>query len=342
MLKFFNYFRLTWRLAWDRRVNFWLKLFLLLLPLAYSAVPLPDDILPVIGLLDDFVFLGLCILVFVALCPLAIVTEHQQAINGMGGNAVTNLDVYRYPTEQRDLAVGFVVALIILTVFGWLAGLIGLGLFRLGYVSSRMMRGRALSSAVQVTERQLPNLYRSLQAAQGHLPPVAVELFVAQNPSMNAYTYGYSEPYVVILTSGLVERLDETEIQAIIGHELGHIYFGHVRFTNLMNGLGSVIGWLFYRWRRDCEYSADSIALLASGGNLEPVVSSFLKLSSGLANISVDLKSFLEQADGAEGSAAIAELSSTHPFINNRIKNLIKQREAISGKALVLSEKTAS
>jgi len=330
MVKFFNYFRLLWRLAWDRRVNLWLKLFLLLLPVAYTAVPLPDDILPVVGLLDDFVFFGLCAVIFVALCPLTVVDEHRQAINGTGEAAAVNLDAYRYPTEQRSLAIGFVIALVILVVIGWLAGLIGMALFGLGYLSSRLMRGRALSNAVQVTERQLPNLYRSLQVAQGYLPPVTVELFITQNPSMNAFTYGYSEPYNIILTSGLVERLNEAEIQAVIGHELGHIYFGHVRLTNLMSGLGSVVGWLFYRWRRDCEYSADSIALLASGGNLEPVVSSFLKLSSGLANVDVDLKSFLEQADGATGSAAgMAELASTHPFINNRIKNLIKQKEAL-------------
>ena len=70
-----------------------------------------------------------------------------------------------------------------------------------------------------------------------HLSPVNVELFVTQEANMNAYTYGYSEPYNIILTSGLVERLNEAEIQAVIGHELGHIYFGHVRLTNLMGGL---------------------------------------------------------------------------------------------------------
>ena len=102
--------------------------------------------------------------------------------------------------------------------------------------------------------------------------------------------------------------------------------------TNLMGGLGSVIGSVigvpFYRWSRDCEYSSDAVALLASGGNLEPVASSFLKLSCGLVNAKVDLESFLAQAHGAGGSAAaMAELTSTHPFINNRIKNLIKLQE---------------
>jgi Zn-dependent protease with chaperone function len=328
LLKFFNFVRLNWHLAWDRRVSIWLKLFLLVLPAAYALVPLPDDILPVVGMLDDLVFLGLCMLVFVALCPLAIVTEHRRRIDGTLGNAFSGLDGYRYPTEQRSLALGFTIALLILALSGWLAGLIGLALFGAGYLSSRAMRGSALGNAVQVSEKQLPQIHRSFLAALSHLPAVKVELFVTQNPTMNAFTYGYSEPYNILLTSGLVERLNEPEIQAIIGHELGHIYFGHVRLTNLMTGLGNVIGLLFYRWRRDCEYSADAVALLASGGELEPVISSFLKLSSGLANVTVDLKSFLEQVDGSASSeAAFAELGSTHPFINNRIRNLIKQKE---------------
>jgi Zn-dependent protease with chaperone function len=328
LLKFFNFVRLNWRLAWDRRVSIWLKLFLLLLPVIYAFIPLPDDVLPVIGMLDDFVFVGLCMIIFVAICPQAIAAEHRDVINGKAALLSVNLDIYRHPDEQRDLALGFVIALIGLAVSGWLGGLIGLALFGLGYLSSRLMRGSALGNAVQVSERQLPDLYRSLQAAQANLPPVVVELFVTQNPAMNAFTYGYSDPYNIILTSGLVERLNDAEIQAVIGHEMGHIHFGHVRFTNLMNGLGSMIGWLFYRWRRDCEYSADAVALLACSGDLEPVISSFLKLSSGLANVSVDLKSFLAQADEADGSyTGMAEQTSTHPFINNRIKNLIKQKE---------------
>lgn len=330
LVKFFNHFRLTWRLVFDPGIGLWLKLFLIGLPLAYMAIPLPDDLLPVIGFLDDIVFFGLCTLIFTALCPLSIVTKHQRAIKGQAGNPAYDLDAYRCLSEQRDLAVGFTIAFLILTFGGWLAGLIGAGLFAMGYFSSRLMRGRLLSNAVQVSPRQLPDLYQACQAAQNNLPPVGMELFVTQNPMMNAFTFGYVEPYSVILTSGLVERLSVAEIQAVIGHELGHILYGHVRLTNLMTGLGGPIGLLFYRWTRSCEYSADAIALLASGKRLEPVVSAFLKLSSGLANTSVNLDEFMQQVQEESNQAAsVAELTSTHPFINNRIKNLIKHQQKL-------------
>jgi hypothetical protein len=42
LIKFLNFLRLNWRLALDGRVSIWWKLFLLLLPLAYALIPLPD------------------------------------------------------------------------------------------------------------------------------------------------------------------------------------------------------------------------------------------------------------------------------------------------------------
>lgn len=325
LIKLFNHFHLTWRLAWDRRVSLWLKLFLILAPLIFALIPTPLDPIPLIGLLDDFAILGLCSYIFSVICPMSIVAEHRRIINRGGGDPGYDLDANRYPSEQRDLAVGFTITLLIIILGGYFAGLIGLLIFGLGYISSRMLRGQALSNAVQITDRQLPHLYRSLENAQAKLPPVSVELFVTQNPRMNAFTFGYSEPYSIILTSGLVERLNEAEIQAVIGHELGHIYFGHVRLISLMSGLGSPARLLFYNWNRACEYSSDSIALLASGGNPEPVVSALLKISSGLTDIAVDLNEFLGQMEGkADKAASAAEFVSTHPFINNRIKNLIK------------------
>ena len=145
---------------------------------------------------------------------------------------------------------------------------------------------------------------------------------------MNAYTFGYEEPYTIVLTSGLVERLTPVEIQAVIGHELGHIHLGHVQLINLMSGLGSVVRLPFYRWSRSCEYSADAIALMASGKDPKPVITSLLKLSSGLADVSVDVEAFLRQVEtDRTRTASLAELTSTHPFIHNRIQRLMEQNQ---------------
>ena len=325
LIDLFNHFHLTWRLLWDRRVNAWLKVFVIGLPVVYTLIPLPDDILPVIGLLDDVIFVGICTLIFNALCPVSLVNEYRQMLRGQASGEWSNLDMYRYPNERRDLAIGFAILIGLIALPGYLAGVLALALFGLGYLTTRLMRSRMLGNAVQVTPRQLPHLYRILEQTRQQLPPAQINLFVAQDPNMNAFTFGYDAPYSVVLTSGLVERLDEAEIKAVLGHEIGHVLFGHTRLINMMTGLGGWLRALFYLWNRSCEYSADAIALMASDFRPEPAISMLLKLSSGLKDVQIDVQAFLDQV-GASNQAGSppAEWIGTHPLVNNRIRRLVE------------------
>lgn len=73
-----NYLKLFYRLLFDQRVSFLLKL----IPLGaflYVLNPL-DRLVPVI---DDLVILSIGVYLFVELCPPAIVQEHRKAIEGV-------------------------------------------------------------------------------------------------------------------------------------------------------------------------------------------------------------------------------------------------------------------
>jgi len=71
-----------------------------------------------------------------------------------------------------------------------------------------------------------------------------------------------------------------------------------------------------------CKYSADAAVLIASKGYHIPLTSSLLKLAWGLAD-SVDVEQFLSQLDGTPDASSM-EMLSTHPFTNNRIRNLLR------------------
>ena len=330
LVKSFNHFRLIWRLTRDKRVNVLLKMFLLIVPTVYLLmpfpfVPIPDDLIPVVGLLDDFFFLIVTSIIFKALCPRDVVDEHRRQLTGHASSSVIgNLEAYRNPSETRDLAIGFLSSVGLTLLGGYLAGVLLMVLFGIGYLRTTMERGKLLSNAVQVSQNQLPTLYHSLTKAQAHLPPVDVNLFVSQNPMMNAYTFGHSEPYTIVLTSALVEKLNSDEIQAVSGHEFGHILFGHTAILSLLGtqqGLGRL---LFNKWSRSCEYSADSIAFLATGKDTDPVAASLLKITSGL-QIALDVNRFVSQLDEEEaGLASISEIFSTHPFLRNRIQHVLQ------------------
>ncbi len=71
--------QLAWRLFWDDRVSFWLKL---IPPAAIAYVLMPVDILPDIvpgaGQLDDVAILLLALKLFIELAPPEVRREHRR------------------------------------------------------------------------------------------------------------------------------------------------------------------------------------------------------------------------------------------------------------------------
>src|SRR5215212_9196813 len=85
------------------------------------------------------------------------------------------------------------------------------------------------ASAVRVTPKQCPDLYAKLQIACTTLGVDMPELFVQQNPVVNAFTGGVKR-HVIVLHSSLIERLTDEEVLAVVAHEVGHIHAEHVLY----------------------------------------------------------------------------------------------------------------
>ena len=83
------------------------------------------------------------------------------------------------------------------------------------------------ASAVKVTPKQCPDLHAKLQIACTTLGVDMPELFIQQNPIVNAFTGGVDKP-IIVLHSALIERLNDEETLAVIAHEVGHIHAEHV------------------------------------------------------------------------------------------------------------------
>ena len=160
LIEMLNHFRLVGRLVRDRRVNKWLKIFLIFIPLAYVFLPFPpDDFLPLLGLLDDLLLLAVTSILFVTMCPETVVREHKLTLTGLfPSTRPINLEEYRCETENRDLALGFVSAIAILLLGGYFAGVFLLLFFGLGYITANLKRKQTLANAVQIGLHQRPDL----------------------------------------------------------------------------------------------------------------------------------------------------------------------------------------
>lgn len=206
-----------------------------------------------------------------------------------------------------------------------------------GMVNERAVRLVYLGSAVRTDDRQFPELRRMLGEVGTVLDVAELpELYVSQSPQPQGLAIGMDKP-IIVLTSGLVELLDEEELRFVIGHELGHVLSGHAVYQTLLQrllqlstvlvaiplgGLGvRVIMAALMEWSRKAELSADRAGLLATQ-DPAAALRVHMKLAGGGDLSNLDPTSFLAQ--GAEYEAAgdirdsVLKLllveASSHPF----------------------------
>jgi Zn-dependent protease with chaperone function len=181
------------------------------------------------------------------------------------------------------------------------------------YSLERVFYLENIACSVRVTPRMFGRLYRSLGWGCQILDLEDPELYVTLDPVPNAYTYGHTRPFVV-LTSGLVDMLDDEECFFVIAHELGHIKAAHVLYTIMARnistlvtiigqatlGLGSLLGQglvtALHDWYRKAELTSDRAGLLCVQ-ELDPCIRVFMKMAGGASRLytEMDHEEFLQQ-----------------------------------------------
>jgi Zn-dependent protease with chaperone function len=171
------------------------------------------------------------------------------------------------------------------------------------------------ASSVKVTPKQFPDLHAKLQIACTTLGVDMPEMFVQQSPLVNAFTYG-SEKHIIVVFSGLLEKLNDEETLAVISHEVGHIHAEHALYltaARLMEALANAsaaklipgseiikfiisagINSALLAWARRAELSCDRAGLLVVQ---DPHVIGrvMMKLAGGTSASKMDYDQFLEQ-----------------------------------------------
>ena len=88
----------------------------------------------------------------------------------------------------------------------------------------------AVTGGRDVTRQEEPRLYNLLEnlcISRGITMP---KLKVMESDALNAFASGMNEKqYAITVTTGLLNALDDAEIEAVLGHELTHIRNGDVR-----------------------------------------------------------------------------------------------------------------
>lgn len=225
------------------------------------------------------------------------------------------------------------------------------------YGYERIFRGENLATMVKATFQCLPRVFLLMKETAKRIGINTPEVYVYNDPIMNAFTYGETTPFVCI-SSSCVEKLNDEELICLMAHECGHILCKHTLYNSVVNliqefgermgiitrGMSQPIYLALQYWSRQSEYSADRCAAVVTGERIFQQMT--MKMASGLTDVQNDPYQLVRQAreykelengslwDKIQQNCRIAFYS--HPQIVNRAYEIDRWKNSFTYKNLVL------
>jgi Zn-dependent protease with chaperone function len=239
-----------------------------------------------------------------------------------GVMVVVSLGVYAglvmWALSQPEIGARILAYAIVIPLLGWYAHGVALG--------------RVRGNAVRVSDKQFPELYRLTvaHARRLELKQVPIVYLLQSGGLLNAFAARFSGRDFVVINSDVLElALDQGEaaVGFIVGHELAHLWRGHLRHRWLTTP-ARFVPYLGSAYSRACEYTCDRI-----GAACQPdgAISGLLALAAGKQlHPHVDVREFAAQAEKDQSYwTRRAELISSHPLLTKRVAALLKAGIAI-------------
>ena len=245
-----------------------------------------------------------------------------------GTSTLGPVQVERWPTEIPLLVLVALAAtglwfFIIFSIIGLVyAVMIGLLLFfsHLGFIA--YLRG----SAVRLGPDQFPDLHRRVEelSARAGLTKVPEAYIMQAGGSLNALATHFLGSRMIVLFTDLLEACGDNAAarDMIIGHELGHIKAGHLRFRWFLFP-GFLVPFLGMAYSRAREYTCDRYGAALCGDQLSALVGLGILAAGGSHGRQVNLEALARQRDLLNtGWMTLGKWFSTHPPLSERIAAL--------------------
>jgi Zn-dependent protease with chaperone function len=231
-------------------------------------------------------------------------------------------DEYKLADDGLEVFTGFIGTLIGAAILFGLVLLFGMFMVR-------MQRQTVLGNSLQIEYSDYAWLRNWANTVATDLQLPRIEIFVTQDPVMNAYALGFVRPYIIVLNSGTIRYLTHNEIKAIVVHEMAHIKYGHTIASVYLTPflafpIISVVGaWLAGFWQRRAELTADRLALMYTQDS-ELVKEALIKVHVGpdVAKSMNDTARQWLQYTAQRPMNRFAQTFSSHPFLVRRLSHI--------------------
>lgn len=240
---------------------------------------------------------------------------------------------FRFPGEKTALLFSIVVSIIIAFILGAASFGLFFVILIINLIYLKMNHLIFQKNMIRVSENNFKNILSLTKVGAYRLKLPLPDIYITQDPQYNAYTMGFFRYGFIVINSSLVNEFKPNELLFIIGHEMGHMKRYHTTWLNLLSPtragsaqfiFAPVMQMIFNVWSVKAEHTADQGGLIACR-DINSAVLCLLKLAGGPAiEKEVDLEKFMNKRDDKEEILTnLFEYLGTHPFAENRIKQLI-------------------
>ncbi len=159
--------------------------------------------------------------------------------------------------NKRNTILIMVLFVLIIGGLGWLASVIyknaSITYFVLGFATIYTLiqyyaAGKlvvAMTGAKQIEKKDNPRLYRTVENLSITTGLPMPKVYIINDPAPNAFATGRNpKKAIVAATTGLLDIMNDTELEGVIAHELGHVKNYDIRVSMIVFGLVSAIGML--------------------------------------------------------------------------------------------------
>jgi len=221
----------------------------------------------------------------------------------------------------------------------------------------------SMTGAQQIEKRDNPRLFRIVENLSITLGIPTPKIYLIEDPAPNAFATGRDPKHAVVAaTTGILEIMDDSELEAVMAHEMGHVQNYDIRVSMIAFGLVSAIGILsdviirmfFFGDRRDSNTNPIVLIFGIVILILAPIIATIVQLAisrqreyladatsvmttrhtQSMVNALQKLQTYGRPMQKQNTSAAhlflnnplkpgfFAKLFSTHPPLEERIKRL--------------------
>lgn len=157
--------------------------------------------------------------------------------------------------NKRNTFLIILLFILIIAGLGWVfsvaygstgifwGALVGAAIYSLIQYFAAAKLALSMNGAKEIQKRDNPRLYRmveNLSITNGMPMP---KVYIVDDPAPNAFATGRDPQHAhVAATTGILELMDDRELEAVMAHEMGHVQNYDIRVMMIVFGLVSAIG----------------------------------------------------------------------------------------------------